>query len=70
MFAKEGAATSFDVGEWKSTVASRKNDDGTISFITIDPGTSGFGFVESKRNGKRALIVREGQHEYTFIEAL
>jgi hypothetical protein len=34
---KDGQATAFDVGEWKSTVASRKNDDGTISFITIDP---------------------------------
>src|SRR5207244_1462793 len=27
-------ATTFDFGEWKSTVSSRKNDDGTISFIT------------------------------------
>src|SRR4029077_236328 len=26
-------ATTFDFGEWKSKVASRKNDDGTISFI-------------------------------------
>src|SRR5260370_10448384 len=41
---KEGAIT-FDFGEWKSAVASRKNDDGTVSFITIDPPTSGFEFV-------------------------
>ena len=27
-------------------------------------------FVESKRNDKRALIVREDQHEYIFTEAL
>lgn len=33
----KNGATTFDFGEWKSTVASRKNDDGTISFITIDP---------------------------------
>ena len=51
-------------------MASRKNDDGTISFMTIDPGGAGFEFVESKRNEKRALIVREGQHEYIFTEAL
>jgi len=25
--------------------------------------------VESKRNDKRTLIVREGQHEYIFTEA-
>src|SRR5215471_4700105 len=34
---KQGTATVFDVGEWKSKVASRKNDDGTISILTIDP---------------------------------
>jgi hypothetical protein len=60
--------TIFDLGEWKSTVASRKNDDGTTSFITIDPGTDGFEFVVSERGGKRVLIIRDGQHEYAFTE--
>jgi CubicO group peptidase (beta-lactamase class C family) len=64
------SSTVFDLGEWRSSVASRKNDDGTISFMTIDPGGAGFEFVESKRNDKRALIVREGQHEYIFTEVL
>ncbi len=63
-----GAVTTFDLGEWKSTVASRKNDDGTTSFITIDPGTDGFEFVVGERGGKRVLIIRDGQHEYTFTE--
>jgi hypothetical protein len=67
---RQGSSTVFDLGEWRSSVASRRNDDGTISFITIDPGEAGFEFVESKRNGKRALIVREGQHEYIFTEVL
>jgi CubicO group peptidase (beta-lactamase class C family) len=62
-------ATIFDLGEWKSSVASRKNDDGTTSFITIDPGTDGFEFVVGKRSGKRVLVIRDGQHEYTFIES-
>jgi len=61
--------TIFDLGEWKSSVASRKNDDGTTSFITIDPGTDGFEFVVGERSGKRVLIIRDGQHEYTFIES-
>jgi len=65
-----GSSIVFDLGEWRSSVATRKNDDGTISFITIDPGGGGFEFVESKSIGKRALIVREGQHEYNFTEAL
>lgn len=64
----ENGATIFDLGEWKSQVASRKNDDGTISFITIDPGTDGFEFVVGDREGKRVLIIRDGQHEYIFRE--
>lgn len=55
-------STVFDFGEWKSTVASRKNDDGTISFRTIDPGAGGFEFVVSGNT----LVLRDSQHEYVF----
>jgi len=65
----QGGVTTFDFGEWKSAVASRKNDDGTISFITIDPTNEGFEFVVGERTGKRVLIIRDGQHEYIFTEA-
>jgi CubicO group peptidase (beta-lactamase class C family) len=64
----KNGTTTFDLGEWKSTVASRKNDDGTTSFITIDPGTDGFEFVVGNREGKRVLVIRDGQHEYVFRE--
>jgi hypothetical protein len=62
---KDGV-TTFDFGEWKSAVASRKNDDGSISFTTIDPTNSGFEFVVGDRGGKRVLVLRDGQHEYVF----
>ena len=65
----KGTAVLFDVGEWKSAVASRKNDDGSISFITIDPTLGGIEFVVADRDGKRALMVRDAQHEYLFTEA-
>ena len=65
---RQKAATVFEFGEWKSAVASRKNDDGTISFITIDPSVVGFEFVVGERNGKKVLIIRDGQHEYVFNE--
>ena len=65
----EGGATVFDFGKWHSSVASRKNDDGTISFITIDPAVDGFNFVVGERDGRRALIIRDAQHEYAFVEA-
>ena len=64
----DAGATTFDFGEWKSKVASRKNDDGTLSFITVDPTNMGFDFVVAERSGKRALVTRDGQHEYVFTE--
>ena len=66
---RAGTATVFDVGEWRSTMASRKNDDGTISFLTIDPTISGFDFVVADKDGKRRLVMRDAQHEYVFEEA-
>lgn len=57
--------TTFDFGEWRSEVASRKNPDGTISFITIDAGLQGFEFVVGKGPEKR-LTIRDAQHEYVF----
>jgi hypothetical protein len=46
-----------------------KDDDGTTSFISIDPTVDGFNFVVGAKDGKRALTVRDSQHEYAFVEA-
>jgi hypothetical protein len=62
------ADTIFDFGEWKSPVASRKNDDGTMSFVTVGPGISGLEFVVSAAGGKPSLVFRDAQHEYVFVE--
>lgn len=62
-----GPATFFDFGEWKSEVASRKNPDGTISFITTVPGMIGSEFVVGS-GPKRTFIMRDAQHEYVFEE--
>jgi len=60
-------STIFDFGEWKSEMASRRNPDGTISFITIVPGVSGAEFVVGA-GPKRTLTIRDAQHEYIFEE--
>ena len=65
---KAGDATVFDFTEWKSEVASRKNPDGSVSFITTAPGMSGVEFVVGAANGKRSLTLRDAQHEYVFVE--
>ena len=62
---QSGAATIFDFGEWKSEVSSRKNPDGTISFITIEPGMEGSEFVVGTGT-KKTLTIRDAQHEYVF----
>ena len=64
---KSGAATVFDFGEWKSEVATRKNPDGSVSFVTTHPGVSGFEFVVGT-GAKRTLTMRDAQHEYVFEE--
>lgn len=64
---RTGGSTVFDFGEWKSEVASRKNPDGSISFLTTAPGAQGFEFVVRKE-AKRTLITRDGQHDYVFDE--
>lgn len=66
---RKGAATWFDFGAWGSEIASRRNDDGTLSLLTISPGADGFELVVADRGGKRALTLREAQHEYVFAEA-
>ncbi len=60
--------TVFDFGEWRSEVASRRNPDGTVSFVTITPGVLGFEFVVGGGE-PRTLTVRDAQHEYVFREA-
>jgi CubicO group peptidase (beta-lactamase class C family) len=62
---RAGTATIFDFGEWKSEVASRRNPDGTVSFLTTAPGIIGFEFVVGQ-TAKPTLIVRDAQHEYVF----
>jgi CubicO group peptidase (beta-lactamase class C family) len=61
-------ATTFDFGEWKSPIATRKNPDGTVSFVTAVTGLEGFEFVAGSANGKRTLTLRDAQHEYAFTE--
>jgi CubicO group peptidase (beta-lactamase class C family) len=64
---RSGGATVFDFGEWKSEVATRRNPDGTTSFLTIAPGLLGLEFVVGK-GARRTLVTRDAQHEYVFEE--
>jgi len=60
-------ATWFDFGGWRSEMASRQNEDGTVSFFTISPGLAGYEFIlpDGKAEPGR-LVIREAQKEYGF----
>jgi CubicO group peptidase (beta-lactamase class C family) len=62
---RDGAATVFDFGEWRSEMASRRNPDGTTSFLTLAPGVIGFELVVGSGDPP-TLIARDAQHEYVF----
>jgi hypothetical protein len=66
---RAGDRVVFDFGSWKSDMASRRNDDGTVSFVTTHPGVTGSAFVMTTAGGKRGLVTRDGQHAYTYIES-
>ncbi len=65
---RKGSSVTFGFGMWSSAVATRKNPDGTISFMTVSPGIIGLEFAPAMKDGKRTLITRDGQHAYTYIE--
>jgi hypothetical protein len=58
---REKGKVIFDLGEWQTTVATRANDDGTVTFVGIDPG-----FDFEFEVGDTTLTIRDGQHEYVF----
>lgn len=64
----EGAKTVFDFGEFKSEVGSKQNPDGTINFVTLLPGLDDIGLTVGAKDGKKTLVLRDGQHEYAFVE--
>jgi hypothetical protein len=65
---KSGNTVGVRATAWSSEVASRHNDDGTLSLITIDPAVMGLELVPGSENGKRTLTTRDGQHVYEFVE--
>ncbi|MYN43481.1 serine hydrolase [Pseudoduganella sp. FT93W] len=66
----QGKELIFDFGEWQSGMASRKNADGTLTYLTLDQGFAPdpFEFTVTQHQGRRALVTHDGQHDYFFVE--
>ncbi len=65
---KSGGDVTFRFTDWETKMATRKNDDGTMSMISINPTVEGFPAVIGSKDGKRTLIIRDSQHEYVYLE--
>jgi CubicO group peptidase (beta-lactamase class C family) len=63
---QRGGTTWFDFGGWKSEVALRRGDGGTVSFVTISPGVRGYELVLTGGAPRPALVLRDAQREYVF----
>jgi CubicO group peptidase (beta-lactamase class C family) len=61
---RDGAKTVFHFGEWQSEVATRREPDGSVTFVTINPGIEGLEFIPDDAN--HTLTTRDAQHEYVF----
>jgi CubicO group peptidase (beta-lactamase class C family) len=48
--------------------ATRKNTDGSVSLVTIAPGSIGVDALIGTAGGKRTLSIRDSQHEYLYTE--
>ena len=66
---KDGAVT-FDFGTMASAMATKRETDGTLSFVTATPDFAGLPVVPGKAaDGTRTLTIRDSQHEYIYREA-
>lgn len=50
-------------------VATRKNPDGSMSIVSIGPGSIGVEALVGSKDGARTLSIRDSQHEYLYTEA-
>lgn len=49
-------------------LATRKNADGSVSVVSIQPGSIPLDALVGTRDGMRTLTVRDSQHEYVYTE--
>ena len=52
----------------RTMVGTKANEDGTQSIVFTTPGFFGLPLVVAERDGKKALILMDAQHEYVFVE--
>jgi CubicO group peptidase (beta-lactamase class C family) len=64
---REGKELMFNFRSMKTPIGTRRNDDGSISAVALDPALLYFPLVIGSEGDKPTLTVRDNQHEYKFI---
>lgn len=64
---KSASGVKFYFTDWSSPMAARHNDDGTLAFITLEPGVQGVPFVVDNSGGQHRLKIHDSQHDYVFV---
>lgn len=65
----DATGTKFAFRTMATPMGTKNNDDGTISFIALDPTLLFFPLVVGTKDGKRTLTARDSQHEFVFVES-
>lgn len=61
-----GGRRIFHFTGWESEVASKRNSDGTTSYVTVAPASGGYEFATDSGPGNQSLVIQDGQHEYPY----
>ncbi|MEM6930196.1 MAG: serine hydrolase domain-containing protein, partial [Myxococcota bacterium] len=65
-----GGGLRFVMEAWSTEVGTKRNPDGTISFVILEPGLLGFEFVAGEPDGAfETLSLNDPQHTYHFVAA-
>ena len=68
VIAREGDKIMMRATSMWSEIASKKNEDGTASIVTISPGFIGGDMLVGTRDGKGTLTLNDRQHEYVWVK--
>ncbi|MDI1295610.1 MAG: serine hydrolase [bacterium] len=64
---RDGDGVNFAFRTFSSSMGTRRNDDGTLSFVALDPTFLFLPLVVGSESGKPILTIRDSQHESKFI---
>ena len=62
----DAKGNTFDAGEWKSAFGQKKETDGTIKVVLLDPPMTGLDMTIGGDDAKPTLTVRTAQQTYVF----